>query len=709
VANRNLTIVARVVDDVSGKLRTINKSLNGFGVAAKKADGDITKFNKTLFSLTAFVGTFERAFKSLGDSMYEGAQFQRVNDQFESLFGTRGEFSNLIDQFTDNFVDQFEAMKAGTDLKRLGIVNNVDQLAELMARAGTAAKLANKTSAEGIKEVSGFLKDGAISHLEFLDVVARTNPALKAQLTILKATGGVLGGVISQQQALRLGMNLLRGATEGSMKGFQDMLDQIMSIQQAFTFLKRSIGSFISVAVGPFLTYLKPLIVQLTAFFDNIRKSDKNLMFFARTIMFTTAAITAFLGVLGSIKLVGLSLTSLGVGIPALTTVIVGLGLAFLGLTNNTDKFVDKLRVFAGFFRGVFQLVHSFLSDPENFAKGIGYMDKSLADLLRKNNLFDLVVTIARLTAVTTKFVSDVGQKLISWAMKLDEIVSKLLGSFFRLFGGDAHKGWSRGLIDSNNKVRDTIVTITAAIISMFGAFKLLRGLGSIFGNIPIIGGLFGGGKGRFGGPTGTKSDPIYVAGGGLMAGGMDWSDVLGGKKTLAERLASLGGLAQKGALVYGGAAVLGGLSNLVDYIKDPTFAYKLGKQTENYGIADWLMHPGNALAATGIGIGGLLGGNIQSPDNAKSNTLIPQMPDSQVDALDALGEQLKTMHGDRRQQFESMVEGALRPNTPGGTQISKDEWAQLMTFAMRKAIDTSQAFNKPTPTSMDMDSAYRR
>lgn len=509
MARSNIDIAVNVHDAASGKLRGASKEVDNFGRSVKKASVDVTQFNRVMFSTTAYIGLFTSGFQKFATFLNEGANLDRLSNQFERVIGPRGEFFQSIKGFTTTAIDRFEAMRAGIELKSLGIIRNTGQIAEVIARAGTAAKLAGKDSGLGVQAFTKFLTSGNVQNLEFLNLIAKTNPALQAQMAILQKAGGIMGGVISTQARLALGYRLLREATRGAMKGQRDLADIMLDLRQSFAFMRSTVGRFLGAALAPLLEKVVDLVDKFTDFLDNVRKNEKNILFLTKSIIVATAAVAGLAAAFGTLRLATIALSSLGVGLPALLGVVTTLSLAFLGVTHSVDGFMEKLKLFAAFFRGTFQLVHSFLSDPENFAKGIGKMDESIAKLLDKHGILGLATNLARVSAIIIRFVDDAGTKMINWFKKIDEIVGKFVGTLFKLLGMDSGP-WSRNWIESGNRIRDALTTAAAAILPLMAAFRLLKFGGGLIGGITgMAGRLFGGGGS--GGPKGTATDPIFT------------------------------------------------------------------------------------------------------------------------------------------------------------------------------------------------------
>lgn len=743
MARRNLEVVVTVRDAASKPLDEVEKRIKRTGQAADAANLHFTKFNRTLFTTAAFVGTFVKTFSNLSNSITQGAELDRVETQFERVLGPKGTLLSNIRQLTDTAVDRMEAMRAGIQMANLGIATNSQDVAKIVAMSGAAARKAGLDSSEGIKRVTNFLKNGSISELEFLNVIKRTNPALQAQMAILNKAGGAMGQVISTQARLSMGMSALRSATAGSMMGFRDLADQVVAVKDATTNFTRTVGRFLGAALGPLIDKVTVLLDSFADTLDNIRKNEKNLVFLAKALLVVTGGVLGLAGAMGTLRLAAMALGSLGLGLPKLLTIILGLGGAFLGVTSTVDTFMDKLKLFGAFIKGIYQMVTSL--DTET---GIAKIDKDIKELLERNGIFTLAQNISRAVSVIKTVVKD-GIDAFKWFAR----------SVDNLFGGI-----TKGFIDSLDKFRDPwnnfwvndslgpIQKVTRALVVLGGTFatlfvgkKLLGGLVGLLGKIPGLGGIFGGSGGK--GPKGTPNDPLWVVQAGLAAGNM---------------LSKLPGMEKLGGIIRNGTrglqtklgGLLVGLSMKFDLLKGAIFG---GFRTALTALGP-LVAPAIGLAvaaAIGAAIGGIMNigldkftqgktsegfqGNVLErlmfkafgSDKDKANTAqvqdfqnksdlelvnefrakqgkppldklnnnaginIPSMPNTEIDKLDALGEQLKTVDASKRQAMQASVEQALSATSEGGSTIAPDEWMMLMTMALDRSKNLNILANK--------------
>ena len=509
MAIRNLEVVITVTDKASKDLDKVGQKVRQTGDQAKKAAVDFTGFNRTLFATTAFVGTFLKAFNSLGRSFEEGAQLDRLSNQFERILGPKSHLSNMILSFTDTFVDEMEAMRQGIALKSLGIVSSTEQVAEIFSRASVAAKQAGKESGEGIKQYADFLKDGNVSHLQFLNLIAQTNPALQAQMAILGKTGGVLSNVVSTQARLALGQRLLFLATKDSMKGNRDLTDTLRFLNQQWTMMRGELGRLFLTALQPVLESTALLINKFRIMIDNVRANEKHLVFLTKVTVIATGAILGLAGALGTLRLATIALSSLGFGLPRLLFLVTTLGTAFLGITNKAEKMTDKLRVFGAFVKGVWQLVTSL-----DTKTGIAKIDEDIKQLLEENGIMVFAQNVARAISVVKTVVGDMINVFKSFARATDALFGNIGRQFINVIS-KFKDPWENFWVGETATPMQKFIRSFAVFGSTLGTIftglivkNLLGKTAGLLSKIPVVGSLFGDGKR---GPKGTSRDPIYI------------------------------------------------------------------------------------------------------------------------------------------------------------------------------------------------------
>lgn len=535
MARRNLEVVVTVRDAASQPLDKINKKVKGTGEAANQANLDFTKFNKTLFTTAAFIGTFVKGFNALRTSLDQGAELDRLSNQYERVLGPKGKLFQALDNVTTTTIDKTTALQEGLKLANLGIVKDQEQLAEILGKAGTAAKMAGLDSGEGVKRFSDFLASGSVGQLEFLGLIARTNPALQAQMAILSKAGGVMGGVISTQAKLALGMNLLNAATKNQLHQTRDLVDIMALAKTNFTYLRGEMGRFLGTALGPVIEKLSMFMFQMATTIDNIRRNSKELVFLAKAVIMTTGAILGLTGALGTLRLMVKLLSFAGIGIPGLTFAVTTLAGAFLGITQPVDGIMKKLELFGGFVKGVWELITNL--DPET---GLSKMSKGTYNMLKKAGILDFAMMVARLGATLVRVGKDIYESVVKSFQLLDQVVGGFFHNIFNFFSNftkDWTTWWTSDAISGVEKFARAAMVIIGALGAFFAAKGIFKLFSAVISKIPILGKFFGGGGGGKGsGPSGSPTDPIYTVpvGAGLLGGGAGgglFGGLLGGLK----------------------------------------------------------------------------------------------------------------------------------------------------------------------------------
>lgn len=547
MARNNLTVVVKVVDSATNTIKKVNASLKDTGKVVKATGMDFTQFNKILFSATAYIGFFSKAFDKFSQSIEKAAELDRVSNQYERVFGAKGNLTNTLKSFTTTAVDRMTAMKASIALGSLGIAKNSQQAAEIIGMAATASKMAGKDTSEGVDRIVQSLKDGSLSGLEFLNSIRSADPVLKAHLELLGRAGGAIGGALTAQAKYNLILDVLRRTTRGHLKDQRDLVDVITDVKQSFSFLRLEIGRFLGSAIGPQIDKFSILADKLTGFIDRIRTTDKSLLAVAKNIIIVTAQLGGMLAAFGTLRLIIMGLGKLGVGgIPGLMSAFLLLGQTFGDASRPLDSLMDKLKAFGGVAAGAFQLASSFLMDPDNFTKGIGKIDKQLADFLRSKNLFGLTQNLGRIIATVGKFFKDVSETINHFVAVVTG-KDTLIGKFYHSIMAMDPTPWKRKWIDSSNSLRTHLVNTAAVAVAAFAGFKVAK-----FGlsKIPIIKHLF-----DFGArPKGSRGDPIYTKSVDGISGGM--------LNSLWRKISSVaGGTANTAKGVLGAASAFTGVS----------------------------------------------------------------------------------------------------------------------------------------------------
>lgn len=517
MARNNIEVVITVRDGASKPLENVQDRLRRTGKAAKDASIDFVQFNKTLFTTSAFIATFVKGISSMRNAMELGGDLDRLSNQYERLLGPKGKLFESIDAMTTTAISRMDALRAAIDLRNLGIASDSNQIAGVIAKAGTAAKLAGLDASQGIEKFTHFLKDGSVANLEALGLIKRTDPQFQALMATLNKVGGTYGGVISTQAKLNIGMALLNKRVEGQLKNLRDLKDLNVLLNDSFGILKRQIGGLLGQALRPLIEKLIPLVYKLGDVLEHIQKNEKQIVFLARAFIILTGAVTGLVATLGTLKLMVKLLGFAGIGMPGLLLSVLAVTSSFVGLTHAADGALEKLRVLGAIFKGIYELVTNL--DPET---GMSKISKSTRDLLEKYGLLGFVKTISRIVAIIKTVLSDVYKVFKTVAMSVDKIFGGMFTKFKDVvanFTSDWTTWWTSDALSPIQKFVRSATVILTGFLAVFGIKKLAGLAGGLLGKIPGIGKFFGGGSG----PKGTSSDPLYVVpqGFGGMAGGV--------------------------------------------------------------------------------------------------------------------------------------------------------------------------------------------
>lgn len=700
MASRNVEIIITVRDNASRKLKDTERGVRRTGKAAKRATLDFKAFNRTLFATTAFVATFVKTFSSLGRSLNLGADLDRIDNQFERVLGPSGRMLMNIRKMTDATVDSVEAMKAGIALSNSGITKNSEDTARLIAMSAVAARRAGLDTTEGVKRIVQFAKSGSVASLEFLNLARTTDPAFTAQIELIKQVGGALGGTLSIQQKYAIGMRALALATKGQMHGFRDLKDVMKGVQDSFGIFRMTIGRFLGTALGPLIDKVTDLFYRMSLGLEDLRKNNKEIVFLAKSMTVTTASVLAFAGALGTLRLAGMALASLGFGLPKLILLVGSLGSIFLGVTSTADTFIDKLKLFGGFIQGLYQLLGNF--DAET---GISKIDSSLKKLLKDNKIFEF----AKLTAKGVILVKTAIVDFINIIKGMAKTVDNFLGSAFNKVIDSLSQftdPWDLALLKIEGRTKRM-----ASLLGLVLGYKALKPLlGGLLSKVPVVGRFFGGKRG----PKGTATDPLFIinVNKGLTKLGAAAGGALFSKKMLflSGRFGMLG-LATAGLVLafkesgdYLNKAF--GIKSDTQLFKEekgdaaffspkhgPSFQRKRGSRLDNSP----LLNRPNLLKEYLPGLDKSLG--FLDPDMgsaaAGQKTSVVSIPTKEdtISKLDIIGAEMQRMDKASMDKYQRATEQALASGDEGAGLITDDEMRKLSN-SFESALDKSKVLS---------------
>lgn len=536
--------VAVNTGNANSRLKDLHTNVASVGKGAKSTAANMTEFNRALFGATAFIGVFTQAFSAISQGMMAGSEFDRAVGQFSTRFGKDlpqsletfangaqgvigpgGQFMKMIRGMTDNSVDMVSAMTSALKLQSSGAVTDVKQIAEVMAMASTAAKNAGKDSAEGISRITKFLQDGSLAHLEHLGLLRKNNAGMKLHFALLEKAGGVAGTALTGLQRLSIGLQALREHTMGSMKGQRDLRDTLQDVAQFSSMLKNSFFALVGSAMQPMMEAFIDMSAMLIGVIEDIKQNKKEILFLAKAFAFAGSAVSAFIITMTALKLIVITLKSTLLGIPFLTVALMAMAAAVAYNKFTLKGFVEGLQLLGAVFKGTFQLVKSFLTDSENFAAGMGYMDESTHNLLKSNGLLGFVENLSRVISIISLFAKGAVDGFTSGFNAMMEVLGPF-GKKIKDFLGLSSGPWSRDWLTAATAIGQALGKVTVVVLALVAAMKALAAVKMV----SSFGGLLG-------------------SAGAAAAGGV-------AKKSLLSRAASGLGNSSRFASAVGGAAI---------------------------------------------------------------------------------------------------------------------------------------------------------
>lgn len=504
MATRQIKVVISVQDGATKKMKDVERKFRDTGKAADDASKRFMHFNRTLFTTTAFVGTFIAAFKSMGSVISQGADLSRMETAFQNIFGKNADVLKMISSFTDTAVDEMDAMRASIRLSSKDLGLGQGEISEMLARGAVAAKKAGMTSSEGAKAIAEAIRTGNIEAADNLNIINKGGIAYKAYEAAIAKASGTMSPAVKIMFRKKLILDALRESTEGYMRGNRDLKDVLTTANNSMRRFTASAGEFLGKALGPLIDSVSEFGMKAAT---AIKEWSQNKKFLetAKYITIATGAVIGLAGALGTLKLATIALGSFATGFPGLM-VLLGAGIAlFAGLTTKADGLNEKFKVFINFFKGIWQLVSSF-----DEGTGLGTMDKEIADLMVRVGLMTkevvngkevydgFLVNISRGVTVVKKFVTGLATGIktaFDSVVSVFNTISDRIKELLNLKSGPWARDW---------------LTSAESIGEFFGKWILpvIGGMIALKGMKVVLGSLFGGG-GK--GPKGTPMDPLFV------------------------------------------------------------------------------------------------------------------------------------------------------------------------------------------------------
>jgi hypothetical protein len=670
---KTIEVIIKVNDAAaSKKLKNTENQIRNINKATKDAGKGMVGFTRELFATAAVIGIFTKGLSTLYGTIEDGVKADRITEQFESIYGDKGLFFRLLSKSTAHTINEFDAMEGATALARRGISVNINDIADIYGKAGTAAIMMGKNASDGIKEITEFLSDASATHLENLGLLARSDVMFQVQLATLKKVGGAYGDVLGTIQKLALARKLLDEKVPESARKQRDLLDSLQLLSFSYSYLRKEIGTLLGKALQPLIDNISFTIASIRDYLEHIRKTDQQTLKLVKSFILFSVVLGTVLVSAKALFFVFRNFISVNSPIFILSSLVALLVANSEKLGFSFDKLKEKIKPFFEVVRGAWQLISSFF-EGDNFSKGIGKIDKSLADFLRKNGLLELAINLAKVGVIIGSFIRDVGKKLVDWFNLADKGLHKLLSTLDKWFGlSSSHNLIPRSWIESTGLLRKILVDLAAA-----GA---LYGIGKA---------LFGGLRGAA--PRGTKSDPIYVR----SSDGSGFSPLFGG-----------GPGGPTGPLSKGGI-----LSNIISKAAGPMLAIATGlaaaqavKYVGGGGLEDDITslwkNKQNGPISTSIP---LPYGGPQFDPAFIGKTSIPQAS-SFEERLDQLKIESKNLNEQQQAQFtDQLSESIMNAAKTGNEGISENEYSRL--FLLEKYLEQIAKNTNPNNKTMNTSS----
>jgi hypothetical protein len=485
----------------------------------QKADADFTQFNKTLFTTAAFIGTFTKLFQGFGNRLQEGAQLDRLQNQFSRVFGHVG-IGAQISSFTTTAVDEVTAMQAALEMGNLGVAKNSDEAAKIIAMAATASKMSNLDVSYGIDQVTDALKTGSLANLEHLNLIKTGDPALKQRLSLLQKFTGIMSPAAVAQEKYNIILAALNNKTKEFMHSEVDLLDVLTKTKSSFKLLGGTLGSFLGRAVGDVVIKFTALLDKTTEFFERAKKNQP-LVEMAKNLLIVGSTLSGVIATLGTMRLALKLAGAAGLGsFGGFLGIISAIALSLKPMTGTIEEIGSVIKGVGAIAGGVYQLVSSYFLGDGNLEKGIGKIDASLKSYLQgikigKTDAFIIATTISQAAIVTFKFIQDVIKEIVAGFKTIAN------SEFFKskIFNFDLNEpgAWSKAWIDETNSLRDFMVKMAAGVASAWALSKIFP--------LGALGKLASGGLAKGAGAAALRFAPAGLAG---AAGGYGMHKALG-------------------------------------------------------------------------------------------------------------------------------------------------------------------------------------
>ena len=516
----NINILISVRNKASAPIREARKDIRDFR-------DELVKFNRRLFTASAVYATFSQGFRRAFNLAGVGAEFDYLRTQFNNTFGSS--YLKTFREAARNTIDATSLMQIALQNHARGMKKYETQ--KIFSLSVGAAKLMGTSTADAAKKMSKAFNDLSVTGLQNFFVALNANNQFKnMNLIIRRLTHGFNAAKMSAENFRKIGMEHLTKALEQFIGGTEDTLTLFMMTKAGFEDLRKVSGAFISRAINPLLKSVSMLSFKA---FDRLNSAlDDSESKFGRLRLGLVDFLQVGGGVLaGSTALVG--------GLSLLALVSSTLGVTFGALTGLITLFTIGLKTAKGEGRSWLEFIADVGTELKfyyqafsSYSDGVSTFSKDVTDRLSQmpEATQNRIMFIAKAFVLARVALDGFTQGVAETVDRITAVLSK-----FGLWDEKTKQFTQR----TENLVK-TLGKVAGALAVMWGIKSGIGALKNILGGVPIVGRLFGGGKGGKG-PSGTQGDPIYTKDASILGGVGKVGGILASGGIISKILTTLG------------------------------------------------------------------------------------------------------------------------------------------------------------------------
>ena len=174
MVNERISITLDATDNVSGKLKNVNKQLGGLGNVGKKSAAGLKPLTNALGNMENILGAgvaglgLQSFVGALGELNRIGTQSQGMAQIFTAMAGGAVQADALLQQLqttTSNVVSDFDLMAGSSQLMRMGLANTSDEVNDLIEMA-VKLKQPTDSASDAIENFSLMLANQSVMRLD---------------------------------------------------------------------------------------------------------------------------------------------------------------------------------------------------------------------------------------------------------------------------------------------------------------------------------------------------------------------------------------------------------------------------------------------------------------------------------------------------------------------------------------------------------------